>query len=55
MQRFVESVCEEAEKTVIFNSIINDVEYLAFHPKGNYVLLTIIGIMRGSLLTLIVE
>jgi hypothetical protein len=55
MQRLVEIVCEEEEKLVIFNSIERDIERLAFHHKGNYVLLTIIGIMRGDILTLIVD
>jgi len=55
MQRLVEIVCEDSEKIVIFNAICKDVERLAFHHKGNYVLLTIIGIMRGELLSLIIE
>ena len=56
MQRLVEIVCEDAEKLVIFNSIVNDVERLAFHHKGNYVLLTLLSVLKGSvLLTEIVE
>lgn len=55
MQRLVEIVCEDAEKIVILNSIERDIERLAFHHKGNYVLLTIIGIMRGEILTMIVD
>lgn len=55
MQRFVEIVCEDAEKILIFNAICKDVERLAFHHKGNYALLSIIGIMRGELLSLIIE
>jgi|LauGreDrversion4_2_1035121.scaffolds.fasta_scaffold185295_1 hypothetical protein len=55
MQRLVEIICEDAERIVIYNSISKDIERMAFHHKGNYVLLTIIGIMRGELLTLIIE
>ena len=55
MQRLVEIVCEDQEKQVIFNSIAHEIERLAFHHKGNYVLLTIIGVMRGELLNDIVR
>ena len=55
MQRLVEIVCEDAEKIVIYNSISNNIERLAFHHKGNYVLLTIIGVMKGELLTLVID
>lgn len=55
MQRLVEIVCEDSEKIMIYNSICNDIERLAFHHKGNYVLLTIIGIMKGEILTLIID
>jgi len=55
MQRLVEIVCEDSEKIVIVNSISKDVERLAFHHKGNYVLLTIIGIMRGEILSMIID
>ena len=54
-QRLVEILCEESEKIVIFNAINKDVERLAFHHKGNYVLLTIIGIMRGEVLSMIID
>ncbi len=55
MQRLVEIVCEDSEKIVIYNAICKDVERLAFHHKGNYVLLTIIGIMRGEVLNMIID
>ena len=56
MQRLVEQVCEDSEKLVIFNSIINEVERLAFHHKGNYVLLTLLSMLKGTdLLTEVVE
>ena len=54
MQRLVEIVCEDQEKNIIFSAIQNDIERLAFHHKGHYVLLTIISIMRGELLTKII-
>jgi len=56
MQRLVEQVCEDSEKLVIFNSIVNDVERLAFHHKGNYVLLTLLSMLKGTeLLTEVVD
>ena len=55
LQRLVEIVCEDSEKIVIVNAISKDVERLAFHHKGNYVLLTIIGIMRGEILSMIID
>jgi hypothetical protein len=51
----MEIVCEDSEKILIYNAICNDVERLAFHHKGNYVLLTILGIMRGDILTKIID
>lgn len=55
MQRLVEIVCEESEKTVIFNAIHSQIIDMAFHPKGNYVLLTILTIMKGDLLRYIID
>ena len=55
LQRFFETVCEDSEKIVIYNAISKDVERLAFHHKGNYVLLSIIGIMRGEILNMIID
>ena len=55
MQRLMEIVCEDSEKILIYNAICNDVERLAFHHKGNYVLLAIIGIVRGDMLTIIID
>lgn len=55
MQRLMEIVCEDSEKILIYNAICNDVERLAFHHKGNYVLLTILGIVRGEILTMIID
>ncbi len=55
MQRLIESIVEDSEKILIYNSICNDVERLAFHHKGNYVLLSLLGIVRGDILTMIID
>ncbi len=55
MQRLVEIVSEEPEKIVIYNAIQEDIERLAFHHKGNYVLLAVITVIKGQTLTLIVN
>jgi len=55
MQRLVETVSKDDEKIVIYNAIAADVDRLAFHHKGNYVLLAIIGIVSGDILTMIIE
>lgn len=55
MQRLVEIVCEDSEKQVVFDSIYGKVENMAFHPKGNYVLLTILNIMKGDNLDTIIN
>lgn len=55
MQRLVEIVCEESEKMVIFNSIAEHIEDMARHPKGNYVLLAILGILKKQELQFVIE
>ena len=55
MQRLVEIVCEESEKQVVFDSIYGKVGNMAFHQKGNYVLLTILNIMKGENLNTIIQ
>lgn len=50
MQRLMEQVSEDEERMVIYNSIQHNVSHLAFHHKGNFVLLTIVShVMKGPL------
>lgn len=55
MQRLVEMVNMEEEREVIFGAIKNDIVHLAFHPKGNYVLILAIQILRGNKFDFIAE
>ena len=48
MQRFVEMIHEEEEKKLLFNIIKDDIVYMAYHPKGNFVLLSVLQIFKGS-------
>lgn len=50
MQRFVEMINREDEREVIYNAIKSEVVYLAFHPKGNYVLTPILKTLKGDML-----
>ncbi len=50
IQRLVETVNDDRERTIIFNSIMNDIEHMAFHHKGNYALASIIGVMNNEIL-----
>jgi hypothetical protein len=42
MQRIIELVSEDTEKMIIFNAISKRILHLAFHAKGNYVLLGVL-------------
>ena len=55
MQRFVEMIHGEEEKSLLFNIIKNDIVNLAHHPKGNFVLLSTIQIVKGPMLDYITE
>ena len=55
MQRLVEMVNLEEERDVIFEAIKNDVPYLAFHPKGNYVLILAIQTLKGEKFDFVAE
>ncbi len=46
MQRLIEMVNLEEERNIIFNAINKHVLDLAYHTKGNYVILAIIQIMK---------
>jgi hypothetical protein len=48
MQRLVEILCEPKELQVVFQAIRPDVELLASHPKGNYVLTALLSIFNNS-------
>jgi hypothetical protein len=48
MQRLVEILCEPKELQVVFQAIRPDVELLASHPKGNYVLTSLLSIFSNS-------
>jgi hypothetical protein len=48
MQRLVEMVNMDEEREVIFNAIKNDIVQLAFHSKGNYVLILTIQMFKGQ-------
>jgi hypothetical protein len=48
MQRLVEILCEPKELEVVFQAIRPDVELLASHPKGNYVLTSLLSIFSNS-------
>ena len=48
MQRLVEMVNTEAEREILFDTVKNDIVELAYHPKGNYVLLLIIKALKGE-------
>ena len=50
MQRLIEIICEETEKAKIYHAIYKDIQMMALHPKGNYVLLTILNIIKGDML-----
>ena len=39
---------EEEEKKLLFNIIKDDIVYMAYHPKGNFVLLSVLQIFKGS-------
>lgn len=55
MQRLVEMVNMEEEREIIFSAIQNDIVHLAFHPKGNYVLILAIQILKDDKFNFIVE
>ncbi len=48
MQRLIETVCQEEEKKLIFQSIKNDIETLAYDAKGNYVLISIMTLLKDD-------
>lgn len=55
MQRLVEMVNQEEERQTIVDAIKDDIVELAFHPKGNYVLLAIIQILKPEKLQTLLE
>ena len=55
MQRFVEMINRDDEKEVIFEAVKNDIVNMAFHNKGNFVLIPIINIFKGEMLDQVVE
>ena len=48
MQRLIETVCQEEEKKLIFQSIKHDIETLAYDAKGNYVLISIMTLLKDD-------
>ena len=38
----------QEERDIIYTAIENDIVNLAFHPKGNYVLILAIQILKGD-------
>jgi hypothetical protein len=46
MQRLVEMINMAEEREVIYQSIVNSVVQMAFHPKGNYVFLLVLSTVK---------
>lgn len=46
MQRLVEVLCQIDEKTLVYESLLEHIESLAFDPKGNYVLISVMQILK---------
>lgn len=55
MQRFVEMINLDEERECIFMAIKDDIVNMAFHHKGNYVLLLTLHSLRGAHLNYIIE
>ena len=55
VQRLVENMKEDVEFAYLFNIIKQDIVKLAHHPKGNFVLLCIIGIIKENMFDQIIE
>lgn len=55
MQRLVEMINMEEERDFISAAIKDDIVHLAFHPKGNYVLILAIQILKGPIINDIIE
>lgn len=45
----------EDEREVIFNSIKEDIVNMAFHEKGNYVLILTLNAMQGARFNFIID
>ena len=55
MQRLVEMINLDEERECIFNSIKGDIVKMAFHHKGNYVLLLTLQALRGEYLSFTID
>lgn len=55
MQRLVEMVNLDEERICIFQAIKGDIVNMAFHHKGNYVLLLTLQALRGEQLQYVIE
>lgn len=54
MQRLLEIVSLQSEKEIIFNAVKNDIEYMAKHHHGNYVLVQLFNLFEGEKIEFIV-
>lgn len=55
MQRLVEMINRDEERDIVFNSVKGQTEKMAFHPKGNYVLILILNILSKPMFEFIVD
>jgi hypothetical protein len=55
MQRLVEMINLDEERECVFEAIRQDIVTMAFHHKGNYVLLLTLQALRGDYLKFAIE
>jgi len=48
MQRLIETLCQDEEKKIVFQSIEPDIEILAYDSKGNYVLTSVMNLLKDE-------
>lgn len=55
MQRLIEMINLDEERECVFHAIKGDIVNMAFHHKGNYVLLLTLQALRGEQLSYVID
>ncbi len=48
MQRLIETLCQDEEKKIVYQSIETDIKILAYDSKGNYVLTSVMNLLKDE-------